>query len=64
MFASVAQGSEYASIWLNNALWRGSEYAWSTYHGVLNEPLVLNMPELRIWQGYEHTKVRQGVEYV
>ena len=31
-------------IWLNNALWQGSEYACSTFHRVLNKPLVLNMP--------------------
>ena len=31
-------------IWLNNALWQGSECAWSTFHRVLNKPPALNMP--------------------
>ena len=52
-YASVAQGSEYAVIWLNNSLWQGSKYAWSAFHKVLNKPAVLNMPVLRIWQGCE-----------
>ena len=26
------------------ALWQGSEYAWSTFHRVLNKLQVLNMP--------------------
>ena len=25
-YASVAQGSEYVSIWLNDTLWQGPEY--------------------------------------
>ena len=29
-FARIAQSFEYTRIWLNNALWQGSEYAWST----------------------------------
>ena len=29
-YASVAQGSEYAWIWLNNILWQGFEYAFLT----------------------------------
>ena len=62
-YASVAQGSEYARIWLNNALWKCSEYAWSTFHIVLNKPPVLNMPGLRIWQGCEYARVTKGVEY-
>ena len=33
--SSIAKGSEYAGIWLNNALWQGSKYAWSTFHRVL-----------------------------
>ena len=49
-YASVAQGSEYAWMWLNDALWQGSEYVWSTFHRALNKPPVLNMPRLRIWQ--------------
>ena len=36
--ASIAYGSEYDWIWLNNALWQGSEYAWPMLHMVLNEP--------------------------
>ena len=35
-YASIAQGYEYARIRLNNALWQGFEYAWSTFHRVLN----------------------------
>ena len=53
-YAKVAQGFEYTWIWLNNVLWQGSEYGSSTFHGVLNEPPVLNMPGLRIWQGCEY----------
>ena len=34
-------------ICLNNVLWQGSEYAWSTFQRVLNKPLVLNMLGLR-----------------
>ena len=48
-YTSIGQSSEYVSIWLNNSLWQGSEYAWSTFHRVLNKPPVLDMPELRIW---------------
>ena len=44
-YLSVAQGSEYAWVWLNNAQWYGSEYAWSTFHCVINKPPVLNMSE-------------------
>ena len=51
--ANVAQGSEYAWIWWNDALWVGSEYVWSTFDRALNNPLVVNMPVLRIWQGCE-----------
>ena len=59
-YTSVEEGSEYV---LNNALWQGSEYVWSTFHRVLNESLVLNMPGLRISQGCEHARVIQGPEY-
>ena len=52
-YARVAQGSEYAWIWLNNALWQSSGYVWSTSHRALNKPPVLNMPGLRIWQDCE-----------
>ena len=38
-------------------------YAWSTFHRVLSKPPVLNMPELRIWQGCEYARVTQGAEY-
>ena len=62
-YASVAQDSEYPWICLNNVLWQGSEYARSTFHSVLNKPLVLNMPELRIWQGCEYARVPQGAQY-
>ena len=62
-YASVAQGSAYASLWLNNALLQGCEFAWSTFHSVLNKPTVLNMLGLWIWQGCEYTRVTQGVEY-
>ena len=53
VYASVAQGSEYAWIQLNNALWQGPEYAWSPFHRILNKPLILNMTRLRIQQGFE-----------
>ena len=46
-YTSVTQGSEYAWILLNNAIWQGFEYAWSTFHRGLKKPLVLNMPGLR-----------------
>ena len=36
-YASVAEGSECAWIWLNNVLWQGLEYAWSTFLRVLNK---------------------------
>ena len=62
-YASIAQGSEYAWIWLNNTVWQGSEYAWSTFHRALNKPLVLNMVGCRIWQGCEYVMVTQGAEY-
>ena len=52
-YASIIQGSEYNWIWLNNPLWQGSEYARSMFHRVLDKPPVLNMPGLRICQGYE-----------
>ena len=48
---------------LNNALWQGSEYIWSTLHRVLNKPPVLNMLGHRIWQGCEYARVMQGAEY-
>ena len=63
-YASVAQGSEYSWIWLNNALWQSSEYAWSTFHRVLSKPPVLYMPGLRIWQGCcEYARVTQSAKY-
>ena len=51
-------------IWLNNAhlLWC-SEYAWSTFHSVLNKHLVQNIPGLRTWQGCEYVRVPQDAEY-
>ena len=49
-YASVAQGPEYAWIWLNDDLWQGSEYARSTFHRALNKTPILNMPGLRIWE--------------
>ena len=51
----VAQGSEYAWIWLNNALWQGSKYTCSTFHRVLNKPkytMSQNMASLWICQHY------------
>ena len=42
---------------------QGSEYAWSMFHRVLNKPLVLNMPGLRIWHNCEYVRVTQGTEY-
>ena len=54
---SVSQGSEYAWIWLNNALWQGSKYTWLTFHMVLNKLLVLNMVRLCICE------VVQSAEY-
>ena len=67
-YVSVTQDSEYAWIWLNNVwtncskLWQGSEHAWSTFHRVFIVPPLLNMPELRIWQGCANARVTQGVE--
>ena len=69
----ICQDSEYGRflhwkhctrfwIWLNNVLWQGSTYVWSTFHRVLNNPPVLNMPGLRIWQGCEYARVTQGAE--
>ena len=37
--------------------------ARSTFHRVLNKPLVLNMVLCRIWQGCEYVRVTQGAEY-
>ena len=54
-YASVAQGSEYAWICLNNALGQYSEDAWSMLHMALNKLPVLNMPGLKIWQGEGYT---------
>ena len=62
-YASIAQGSEYAWIWLNNALLQGSEHAWSMFHMIFNKPQVLNIPGLRKWQGCEYARVTQGAEY-
>ena len=61
--ASNTPGSKYVWIWLSDALWQGSEYAWSTFRRVLNKPLVLNKLGLKIWLGYECARVTQGVEY-
>ena len=61
--ANIAQGPEYASICLNNTLWQGSEYSWSTFHRVLNKAAVLNMLGFRIWQGCKYARVTQGTEY-
>ena len=63
MLGFCVQRSEYTRIWLNNALWQGSEYAWSTFHRVINNPPVLNMLGLRIWQGCEYARVTQVAEY-
>ena len=46
-------------IWLNNSLWQGSQYVWSTFHRLLNKPQVLNMLGLRIWHGHEYARVTQ-----
>ena len=62
-YASIAQGSEYAWIWLNNALWKSSENAWSTFHRVLHMPPFLNVSGLRIWQSFEYASVTQGAKY-
>ena len=53
-YASVAQDSGYAWTWLNNALWQGSENAWSAFHRVLNK--------LRIWQSCEYAIDTQRCE--
>ena len=29
--ASTSQGSEYVLVWLKNALWQGSRYAWPRF---------------------------------
>ena len=50
-------------IWMNDALWQGSEYAWSMFHKVLNEPPLLNMSGLRIWQSCEYVNVTQIMGY-
>ena len=63
-YATVAQGPEYASIRLNNALWLGSKYAWSKFNRVLNKPPVLNMPGVRIWQSCEYVRVTQGAFWI
>ena len=47
VYASVVQVSEYAWIWLNDALWQGSEYVWSTFHRAQN------MARLWISKGYK-----------
>ena len=61
MYESVAQGFEYSLIRLNNALRQVSDYAWSTFHMVLNKPLILNM--LGLIQSCESARVRQGAKY-
>ena len=60
-YASVAQGSERAWIWLNNAIWQGSEYVWSTFNRVLNKLPVLNKPGLRTWQGCEYAWLHRAL---
>ena len=44
--------------------WQGSEYVWSIFVRVLNQPLVLNMPGLKICQGCEYARVTHGAEHV
>ena len=63
-YASVAKGSEYAWIWLNNVLSQGFQYDWFTFHKVLEKPPVLNMLGLRIWKGCEYARVTQSAEYL
>ena len=63
VYASVAQSFEYVWIWLNNALWQVSEYTWSTFHRVLNEPLILNVLGLGIRLGWKYAGVTHGAEY-
>ena len=63
--ASIAQGSEYAWIWLYNALWQGSEYGWR-FHMILKNPPVLNMQWARnmasLWicEGYTRCWICQN----
>ena len=33
VYASLSQGPEYPWIWLNYALWQGSEYVWQCFTG-------------------------------
>ena len=61
-YASIAQDSEYAWIWLNSALWQGSEHAWLTFHMILNKPPVLNVSGIRLCQDCEYARVTQGTE--
>ena len=63
VYASVAEGSEYVFIWLNNVLCQDSEYAWSAFHSILNKPPILNMLGLRIWRGCECARVIQGAKF-
>ena len=58
-YASFAWGSEYAWIWLSNALWKGCKYIWSTFHRVLNKLPVLNILVLRLWEGCKYVRVTQ-----
>ena len=51
----------HISVYVSFALC--SEYAWWTFHKILNKPLFLNMSGLRIWQGCEYARVTQGAEY-
>ena len=37
-YASLAQGSGYALMWMNSILWHCSKYAWSTIQRVLYKP--------------------------
>ena len=62
-YARVAQSSEYPWIWLNNALWQGSEYAWSRFHRDLNKPPVLNILGVKTWPGCKYARVTEGAEY-
>ena len=50
-------------MWMNNGLWQDSDYAWSSFHRVLTKPIVLNIPGLRIWQGYEYARVTHDADY-
>ena len=49
-YGSVAQGSE-------------CDYAWSTFHRVLNKPAVLSMPGLSICQIRGYVRVTKDAEY-